>query len=58
MPSWFNSPAFNAASAALVGVAALLVTVLPQHTIAFKVASAVVAFGAAHGIASGGLGKK
>lgn len=42
---------------ALVGVAAIVTQMVPPHTIAFKVASAVIAFGAMFGIMSQGVRK-
>lgn len=43
--------------AAVVGAAAIAMTVLPEHTLGYKIAAAVVAFGTLLGIASPGLRK-
>lgn len=45
------------AVAAVVGIAAVLVTVLPPNTIAFKVSAAIVSLGTFFGIVSPGVRK-
>jgi hypothetical protein len=43
---------------AVVGLAAVLVTTLPEHTLAWKVCFAIVGLGASFGIASQGVRKR
>lgn len=57
MLAFLNSTVFRAASSALTAIAGVILVACPSHTIAFKVATAVVAFGAAHGVQSSGTSK-
>lgn len=51
------SPKFVPYLIALVGLAGLVMSSVPQHTLAFKIAAGVQTLGAALGLASPGLRK-
>lgn len=58
MFSFLTNPLVQAFSSVLTAAAGVILIACPPHTIAYKVATAVVAFGAAHGIQSTSTTKK
>lgn len=52
--SLLNSDTFQKLSAALAALASVVLTLVPEHTIAYKIALALIPLTAGHGVLSAG----